>query len=87
MPFGRRSAAVSPAESECSVPWQLSSTRYLRSSLAAYTVLALALTIILKKCRLSKVNAAERNGTMQTVERLGSEHQNSLTRIRAWQEA
>jgi hypothetical protein len=49
--------------------------------------LALALTIILKKCRLSKVNAAERNGTMQTVERLGSEHQNSLTRIRAWQEA
>jgi hypothetical protein len=42
-------------------------------SRVAYTALYLALTMILKRCRLPEVEVAERNRTMQTVDRLGSQ--------------
>ena len=42
-------------------------------SRVAYTALSLALTMILKRCRLSEVEVAERNRTMQKVDRLGSQ--------------
>jgi hypothetical protein len=38
----------------------------------AYTALALALTMILKRCRLVEVEEPERNSAMQTADRLGS---------------
>jgi len=42
-------------------------------SRVAYTILALALTIILKKCRLSEVNVAGEYGAIEKIDRLGSE--------------
>jgi hypothetical protein len=49
-------------------------------SRVAYTALFLALTMILKRCRLLKVEVAERNRTMQKFDRLGPKGQNSLTK-------
>jgi hypothetical protein len=43
------------------------------SSRVAYTARSLVLTMILKGCRLSEVEVAERNRTMQKVDRLRSQ--------------
>jgi hypothetical protein len=43
------------------------------SSRVAYTARSLVLTMILKGCRLSEVEVAERNRTMQKVNRLRSQ--------------